>query len=81
MLFIIYVFSLIINLLFIKNKNLVSKIDLNNLSFTLGLVCICVATIPITQVLGLGKVSAIVFQIFACSEIIIKKKKIQIKRI
>ena len=81
MLFIIYVFSLIINLLFIKNKNLVSKIDLNNLSFTLGLVCICVATISITQVLGLGKVSAIVFQIFACSEIIIKKKKIQIKRI
>ena len=75
MLFATYVFSLIINLLFIKNKNLVSKIDLNNLSFALGLVCICVATISITQVLGLGKISATVFQIFACSETKIKKKK------
>tara|TARA_B110000259_G_C13709737_1_gene279923 strand:+ start:180 stop:302 length:123 start_codon:yes stop_codon:yes gene_type:complete len=30
----------------------------------------------LTQVLGMGKISAVIFQIFACAEIIINQKSI-----
>lgn len=73
--FIIYVVNLIIKLLFVKNKNLNSKINLDTLSYVLALVCLSVLLCAITKVLGVGKISAIVFQIFACSEVIINKKK------
>jgi hypothetical protein len=74
-LFIIYVSNLIILLFSKKNKNLKTKINLDTLSYTLGLVCISIMVIALTQVLGVGKISAIIFQIFACAEIIINEKK------
>ena len=78
-LFLIYVINLIVLLLFNKNKNLSAKINLDRLSFTLGLLCICVLIIALTQVLGVGKISSIIFQIFACCEIIISEKKLHSK--
>ena len=73
--FIIYILSLIILLFSKKNKNLKAKINLDTFSYTLGLICICIMIIALTQVLGMGKISAIIFQIFACAEIIINEKK------
>ena len=70
-----YVVNLMIKLLFVKNKNLNSKINLDNLSYVLALVCLSVLLCAFVQVLGLGKISVIIFQVFACSEIIINEKK------
>jgi hypothetical protein len=73
--FITYVVNLMIKLLFIKNKNLDSKINLDNLSYVLALLCLSVLLCAFVQVLGLGKISVVIFQVFACSEIIINEKK------
>ena len=72
--FIIYVVNLMINLLFVKNKNLNSKINLDTLSYVLALVCLSVLLSAFVHVLGIGKISAIIFQVFACSEMIINQK-------
>lgn len=75
LLYLTYVFLLIVNLLFIKNKNLELSTDLKHLSYYVGLMCVCIGLISITTVLGVGKISSIVFQIFACSEVLINEKK------
>ncbi|MDB9717923.1 hypothetical protein OAA70_03300, partial [Candidatus Pelagibacter sp.] len=74
-LFIIYVLFLMILLFSKKNKNLKANINLDTFSYTLGLVCLSVMTMALTQVLGMGKISAVIFQIFACAEVIINEKK------
>lgn len=75
LLYLTYVFLLFINLLFVKNKNLELSTDLKQLSYFVGLICFCIALISVTTVLGVGKISAVVFQIFACSEVLINEKK------
>ena len=77
LLYLTYIFSLIINLLFIRNKNFELSTNLKNLSYFVGLACVSIALISLTTVLGVGKISSIVFQIFACSEVLINEKKIK----
>ena len=79
LLFLIYIINLMVLLFFNKNKNLSAKINLDRLSYILGLTCICVLIIALTQVLGVGKISSIIFQIFVCCEIIIHEKQLHTK--
>tara|TARA_B100001093_G_scaffold433342_1_gene430233 strand:- start:406 stop:1824 length:1419 start_codon:yes stop_codon:yes gene_type:complete len=74
LIFLIYGVSMMYQLL-IKNKNLIRNKNFQSIKFSFGLLFFTIYLMCVTQVLGLGKMAILIFQLFACSHVLINLKK------
>lgn len=74
-LFFIYGINMVIKLFSETNINNKNSYILS-IRFSYGLLFLCVLIIGITQILGIGKIAIVIFQLFACSHVLLTNAKI-----
>lgn len=66
---------IMMNKLLFRNMSLIRDRNLNIIRFSFGLIFFTIYLIGVTQVLGLGKMAILIFQLFACAHVLINFKQ------